>query len=50
LASPPLRTYKHRAMTKRSHVAYSVYIFTVLLIGFFVVAVWGVLGMIGLVG
>jgi hypothetical protein len=37
-------------MTKRSHVATSVYIFTVLLIGFFLAAVWGVLGMIGLVG
>jgi hypothetical protein len=50
LASPPPRTYNRRAMTKRSHVATSVYIFTVLLIGFFLAAVWGVLGMIGLVG
>ncbi len=50
LASPPLRTYNRRAMTKRSHVATSVYIFTVLLIGFFLAAVWGVLGMIGVVG
>ena len=50
LASPPRRSYKHPAMTKPSHVAYSVYIFTVLLIGFFVAAVWGVLGMLGVVG
>ena len=50
LASPPPRTYNRRAMTKRSHVATSVYIFTVLLIGFFLAAVWGVLGMIGVVG
>jgi hypothetical protein len=50
LASPPLRPYNRRAMTKRSHVATSVYIFIVLLIGFFVTAVWGVLGLIGLVG
>ncbi len=50
MASPPPRTYNRRAMTKRSHVATSVYIFTVLLIGFFLAAVWGVLGMIGVVG
>lgn len=50
MASPPRRSYKHPVMTKPSHVAYSVYIFTVLLIGFFVAAVWGVLGMLGVVG
>lgn len=37
-------------MTKRSHVSTSVYLFIVLLIGFFLTAVWGVLGMIGVVG
>lgn len=36
-------------MTSRKQVDISVYIFTILLIGFFVTAVWGVLGMIGLV-
>ena len=50
LASPPLRTYNRAAMTKRSHVATSVYLFIVLLIAFFITAVWGVLGMIGVVG
>jgi hypothetical protein len=50
LASPPPRPYNRAAMTKRSHVSTSVYIFIVLLIGFFLTAVWGVLGMIGLVG
>jgi hypothetical protein len=37
-------------MTKRKHIDVSVYIFTVLLICFFLRAVWGVLGMIGIVG
>jgi hypothetical protein len=37
-------------MTKRKHIDLTVYIFTVLLIGFFVTAVWGVLGLIGIVG
>ena len=50
MASPPPRTYNRRAMTKRSHVATSVYLFIVLLIAFFITAVWGVLGMIGVVG
>ena len=50
LASPPWRTYNRPAMTKRKHIDVSVYLFTVLLIGFFARAVWGVLGMIGLVG
>jgi hypothetical protein len=37
-------------MTQRKHIDASVYIFIVLLIGFFARAVWGVLGMIGVVG
>jgi hypothetical protein len=50
LASPPSRPYNRAAMTKRSHVSISVYIFIVLLIGFFITAVLGVLGMIGVLG
>jgi hypothetical protein len=50
LASPPPRPYNRAAMTKRSHVSISVYIFIVLLIGFFITAVLGVLGMIGVLG
>jgi hypothetical protein len=50
LASPPPPTYKRAVMTKRSHVAYSVYLFTVLLIIAFLTALWGVLGMLGVVG
>lgn len=50
MASPPRRAYNPRAMTKRKHIDVSVYIFTVLLICFFLRAVWGVLGMIGVVG
>jgi hypothetical protein len=37
-------------MTKRKHIDVSVYLFIVLLIGFFARAVWGVLGMLGVVG
>jgi hypothetical protein len=50
LASPPPRPYNRAAMTKRSHVSISVYIFIVLLIGFFITAVLGVLGMICVLG
>lgn len=50
MAKPAAGPYNRAAMTKRSHVANSVYIFIVLLIAFFLTAVWGVLGMIGIVG
>lgn len=50
LASPPRHAYNRRAMTKRKHIDVSVYILIVLLICFFLRAVWGVLGMIGVVG
>jgi hypothetical protein len=50
LASRSAGTYNRRVMTKRSHVASSVYLFTFLLIVAFLTAVWGVLGMLGVVG
>jgi hypothetical protein len=50
LASRSAGTYNRRVMTKRNHVATSVYIFTFLLIVAFITAVWGVLGMLGVVG
>ncbi len=50
MAKPAAGTYNRAAMTKRSHVDNSVYIFIVLLIAFFARAVWGVLGMVGIVG
>ena len=46
-AGSPL--YKPRAMT-RKQIDVSVYVFLILLIAFFGYAVWGVLGMIGVVG
>ena len=43
------RPYNRRAMT-RKQIDVSVYVFLILLIAFFARAVWGVLGMIGVVG
>ena len=50
MASRSAGTYNRRVMTKRNHVATSVYIFTFLLIVAFITAVWGVLGMLGVIG
>ncbi len=49
LAEPVRPSYNPRAMT-RKQIDVSVYVFLILLIGFFAKAVWGVLGMIGLHG
>ncbi len=48
LGSPRSRPYKRRAMSHKA-IDVCVKIFLVLLIGFFATAVWGVLGMIGVV-
>lgn len=49
MARQAARPYNRRAMT-RKQIDVSVYIFLILLIAFFAKAVWGVLGMVGLVG
>jgi hypothetical protein len=49
LGTPRHRPYKRPAMTHKQ-IDVCVKIFLVLLIGFFARAVWGVLGMIGVVG